>query len=63
MDEDEQREKRIKSYQIGQETADLSVDEIAETIEALRAEITRLEEIRNQKSAHLEAAASLFKTN
>ena len=62
MDEDEQRAKRIATYVIGQETAELSVGEIDETIDALKAEIERLKLIRDEKSAHLSAAASLFKS-
>ena len=62
MDEDEQRQKRIAAYVIGQDTAEFSIDEVNETIGALRGEIARLEKIRDEKTAHLSAAASLFKS-
>ena len=62
MDEDEKREKRIAAYTIGQETSAMSVEEIDETITALQAEVDRLSAVRKEKSAHLEAAASLFKS-
>jgi len=62
MDEDEQRAKRIATYVIGQQTDEMSVDEVSETITALKTEITRLEKIKSEKSTHLSAAAALFKS-
>lgn len=60
MDEEE-RAKRVASYVIGQETAEMSIEEIEETVGALRNEITRLENMITEKSKHMQAAASLFK--
>jgi uncharacterized small protein (DUF1192 family) len=40
----------------------LSVEDLADYIEELRAEIRRVEENMQKKKAHLSAAAGLFKT-
>lgn len=57
---DDDAPKPIPQFEIGQKLDDLSVDEINETIELLHGEIARLEQARNMKSAHLDAAAALF---
>ena len=62
MDEDEEKARKIARYVIGQDVGDLSIDEIGETISALQDEIARLTESKAEKSAHLSAAASLFKS-
>jgi len=41
----------------------MSVEDLAEYIEDLKAEIRRVEENMTKKRAHLSAAAGLFKTN
>jgi uncharacterized small protein (DUF1192 family) len=41
----------------------MSVEDLAEYIEALKAEIRRVEENLAKKKAHLSAAAGLFKTS
>ena len=62
MDEDEERARKISRYVIGQDLDDLSIEEIGETITALQDEIARLTESQAEKTAHLSAAASLFKS-
>lgn len=62
MDEDENKAKRIAQYAIGQDLSDLSIEEVSETIEALQAEIKRLQKIKIEKNEHIVAAAKLFKT-
>jgi uncharacterized small protein (DUF1192 family) len=59
FDEDAPRPKR--EYLLGQPLDTLSVDELAETIERLRAEIVRLEAARNAKAGAIDAAQSLFR--
>lgn len=61
MDENEARAKRIAQYTIGQDLADFSVNEISETIKALKEEVERLETTKAQKSSHMSAAEALFK--
>lgn len=61
MDEDENKAKRIAQYAIGQDLSDLSIEEVSETIEALQAEIKRLQKIKIEKNEHIVAAAKLFK--
>ena len=41
----------------------MSVEELADYIESLKAEIRRVEENMQKKKAHLSAAAGLFKTS
>jgi len=53
--------KAASSHEIGQSLDDLSVQEIAERITTLQAEITRLEEARRAKQTSLSAAAAFFK--
>ena len=60
MDEDIWRPKRAV-HEIGQKLDDLSVDDIASRIAALREEIARLEQAREAKRAALDAAGSIFK--
>jgi len=58
--EDDEAKKPLQ-FQIGQDLSDFSVDELNETIVALKEEIARLEEIVGAKSSHLNAAEALFK--
>jgi len=53
MDEDEIKAKRIAQYAIGQDLSDLSIEEVSETIEALQAEIKRLQKIKIEKNEHI----------
>ncbi len=61
MDDEEQKTKQ-QAYAIGQDLSLLSVEETDEMIEILKQEITRLEQSRDDKSAHLSAAEALFKS-
>jgi uncharacterized small protein (DUF1192 family) len=49
-------------HEIGQDLSLLSVDELAERIEQLQAEIRRLDEARSAKLASRSAADAFFKT-
>ncbi len=59
FEEDAPRPKR--EYLLGQPLDTLSVDELTETIERLRAEIARLEAARNAKAGAIDAAQGLFR--
>ncbi len=52
---------RKPTYAIGQDLSDLSLDELAERVIALRAEITRIEETVRAKQASALAADTFFK--
>lgn len=54
--------KKKPEHEIGQPLDTLSVGELAERIELLRAEIDRLEAARSAKAASAAAAAAFFKT-
>jgi len=56
---DEERPRRT-GYEIGQDLSTLSIEELNERAEELRAEIARLEQARNQKTAQKSAADSVF---
>lgn len=58
MDDNEPKKK--KSYEIGQNLEELSVDELNETVLILKEEITRLETASAAKSDHLSVAEALF---
>jgi uncharacterized small protein (DUF1192 family) len=60
LDDDRPRP-RPGIHQVGQDLSNLSVEELAERIEELKAEIARLEAARHAKSAQLQAAAGFFK--
>lgn len=61
MEEDLPRPKK-KTHEIGQDLSMLSVDELKERIEALKAEISRLEGSMKAKEASRNAADSVFKS-
>lgn len=61
MDEDLPRPKK-KTHEIGQDLSMLSVEELKERIEALQAEISRLESSLKAKQASRSAADSVFKS-
>jgi uncharacterized small protein (DUF1192 family) len=50
-----------KSYEIGQDLSKLSIEELRELIESLKAEIARVEAAAKAKQASLSAAAAAFK--
>jgi uncharacterized small protein (DUF1192 family) len=50
-----------KDHLIGQDLAALSIEELKSRIEALKAEISRLEHEIEKKSAHRDAASSVFR--
>ncbi|MBO1021517.1 MULTISPECIES: DUF1192 domain-containing protein [unclassified Methylobacterium] len=60
-DDDTDRPKRTVSHTIGESLDTLSLDEIAERIALLRAEIERLESARTGKKSALDRASSIFK--
>lgn len=60
IDEDDRPKKKI-AHEIGQDLALLSVEEIAERIALLRAEIGRLDEALARKRASRTAADQFFK--
>ena len=57
--EDEQI-KKLSSYVIGQNLDEMSVEELDQSIELLKAEIDRLKSIRTAKSSHISAAEAFF---
>ena len=61
MEEDDRPRKKI-THEIGQDLSLLSVEELAERIALLKAEIARLEEAATKKRASKDAANTFFKT-
>jgi uncharacterized small protein (DUF1192 family) len=61
MDWDELKPKPKKKIEIGEDLTTLSLSELAERVEALKAEIVRVDAEAARKKAHEAAAASLFK--
>lgn len=62
MDEEERLEKALQNYQIGQDLSEFSVEELELKSQAMEQEIKRLKDAIVEKSNHLDAAASLFKS-
>jgi len=60
--EDEDRPRKKISHEIGQDLSLLSVEELAERIALLQAEIERLEAASARKRASKDAANSFFKS-
>ena len=60
--EDEDRPRKKISHEIGQDLSLLSVEELAERIALLTAEIARLEAASAKKRASKDAANSFFKS-
>lgn len=58
---DEEAPKKKKAHEIGEDLAKLSLDELAERIDLLKAEIVRIEGAIKTKQASADAAASFFK--
>ncbi|HET9273428.1 MAG TPA: DUF1192 domain-containing protein [Methyloceanibacter sp.] len=50
-----------KSYELGQDLSKLSVAELRELVETLKAEIARVEAAANAKQSSLSAAEAAFK--
>lgn len=61
MDEEELRPKKKKAHEIGEELALLSVGELRERVETLKAEIARLEAAIAAKEKSKNAADSVFR--
>lgn len=59
--DEEQPRKKPAVHEIGQDLSTLSVAELDERMERLRAEIERLAEARTKKAASLSAADAFFK--
>lgn len=62
MDWDEPQQQRKREIVIGEDLSTLSVDELNQRIEALKAEIERLKAERTKKEAHEAAANAVFKS-
>lgn len=60
---DEDKPKKPKAHEIGQDLASLSVDEINERIGLLEGEIVRLRDAKARKQASRDAAGAFFKTS
>jgi uncharacterized small protein (DUF1192 family) len=60
--EDEDRPRKKISHEIGQDLSLLSVEELAERIALLTAEIERLQQAAAKKRASKDAASSFFKS-
>jgi len=58
---DDEPAKKKRSFEIGQDLALLSADELRETVEALKAEIARIEAELASKSASRDAAEAFFR--
>ena len=61
MDDEAYGIRTATAHEIGQKLDDLSLDDLDRRIEALRAEIERLEAARSAKQAALAAAGSIFR--
>jgi uncharacterized small protein (DUF1192 family) len=61
MDLDDLEPKKKKAYELGQDLSKLSVGELTELVETLKAEIARVEGARTSKQASLSAADAAFK--
>ena len=61
MDLEDLEPKKKKAYGLGQDLSKLSLGELAELVETLKAEIARVEATRTAKQSSLNAAAGAFK--
>jgi len=61
MDLDDLEPKKKKAYELGQDLSKLSVGDLTELVETLKAEIARVEAARASKQASLSAADAAFK--
>ncbi|HYJ58972.1 MAG TPA: DUF1192 domain-containing protein [Methyloceanibacter sp.] len=53
--------KKAKSYELGQDLSKLSVGELRELVEALKAEIARVEQVLDAKQSSKSAAEAAFR--
>jgi uncharacterized small protein (DUF1192 family) len=60
MNADEDAQHRKPAFQIGEDLAALSVEELDHRVTTLQVEIDRLNKARAAKLAHLDAAANIF---
>jgi uncharacterized small protein (DUF1192 family) len=60
--EDDDKPRKKVTHEIGQDLSLLSVEELAERIALMRAEIERLEAAMSKKRASRDAANNFFKT-
>ena len=58
---DEEAPKKKLAHEIGEDLSKLSLDELADRIEVLKAEIARIEAVLEAKKASATAAESFFK--
>jgi uncharacterized small protein (DUF1192 family) len=61
MDLEDLEPKKKKAYELGQDLSKLSVGELAELVETLKAEIARVEAACAAKQSSLSAADAAFK--
>jgi uncharacterized small protein (DUF1192 family) len=61
MNLDDLEPKKVKAYELGQDLAKLSIGELAELVEALKAEIARVETTMGAKQSSKSAADAAFK--
>jgi uncharacterized small protein (DUF1192 family) len=61
MDLDDLEPKKVKAYELGQDLSKLSLGDLAELIETLKAEIERVEGARAAKQSSRGAADAAFK--
>jgi uncharacterized small protein (DUF1192 family) len=61
MDLEDLEPKKKKAYELGQDLSKLSVGELTELVETLKAEIARVEGAHASKQASLSAADAAFK--
>jgi uncharacterized small protein (DUF1192 family) len=61
MDLEDLEPKKKKAYELGQDLSKLSLGELAELVETLKAEIARVEATHTAKQSSLNAAAAAFK--
>lgn len=59
---DEDAPKKKAAHEIGEDLSRLSLNELAERVEMLKAEIVRLDDAAKAKRASVDVAASFFKT-
>ena len=60
--EDDDRQRKKVTHEIGQDLSLLSVEELTERIALLNSEIERLQEAMSKKRASKDAANSIFKS-
>jgi uncharacterized small protein (DUF1192 family) len=59
---DEDAPRKVVKHEVGADLSSLSLDELAERIDLLNAEIRRIEDTIQTKQASADVAASFFKT-